>query len=409
MSDDRKVEHVSFPSIKRAISSAEEIIEEARNGRMFILVDDEDRENEGDLVIPAQFATAEAINFMARHARGLICLALTPRRVDQLGLPPMASRNNTQYETAFTVSIEASTGVTTGISAADRAHTIAIAINPETSREDIVMPGHVFPLCARDGGTLVRAGHTEAAVDVSRIAGLNPSGVICEIMNEDGSMARLPDLVSFAQLHNLKLGTIADLIAYRRKNERLVDQVAESGLHHPSFGEWRLLVYRDQVESGEHIVLAKGDLSGPEPVLVRMHATDFITDALGGSGGVLHQAMHRITQESRGVVVLINDPRPNAISERVSTVSPHRRPNPRMRDYGIGAQILIDLGIHDMILLSDRATTLVGLEGYGLNIIDPNQDRTSLAPPRQRPATTDAEDAPAPDVPGGADRLAQKG
>ncbi|MFD0986294.1 3,4-dihydroxy-2-butanone-4-phosphate synthase [Methyloligella solikamskensis] len=396
MSDEKQSKFLSFPAIESAISSTEEIIEEARNGRMFILVDDEDRENEGDLIIPAQFATAEAINFMARYARGLICLALTPNRVEKLGLPPMTSRNGGQFETAFTVSIEARTGVTTGISAADRAHTVAMAINPETGPSDITMPGHVFPLCARDGGTLIRAGHTEAAVDVSRMAGLNPSGVICEIMNDDGSMARLPDLVSFAQLHNLKLGTIADLIAYRRKTERLVEQVAESGLHHPSFGEWRLLVYRDQVENGEHIVLCKGDLSDPEPLLVRMHATDFITDALGGSGGVLHQAMHRITRESRGLVVLINDPRPNAISSRVSTVSPHRRPDPRQRDYGIGAQILTDLGVRDMILLSDRTTTLVGLEGYGLNVIDPNQEvDTSQRTPRE-PETTEAEEISSP-------------
>ncbi|ODA67740.1 Riboflavin biosynthesis protein RibBA [Methyloligella halotolerans] len=408
MSDGKQSNCLSFPALKSAISSTEEIIEEARKGRMFILVDDEDRENEGDLIIPAQFATADAINFMARYARGLICLALTPHRVEQLGLPPMASRNGGQFETAFTVSIEARTGVTTGISAADRAHTVAIAINPETGPADITMPGHVFPLCARDGGTLIRAGHTEAAVDVSRMAGLNPSGVICEIMNEDGSMARLPDLVAFAQLHNLKLGTIADLIAYRRKTERLVEQVAESGLHHPSFGEWRLLVYRDRVENGEHIVLCKGDLSDPEPLLVRMHATDFITDALGGSGGVLNKAMHRITRESRGLVVLINDPRPNAISSRVSTVSPHRRPDPRQRDYGIGAQILTDLGVRDMILLSDRTTTLVGLDGYGLNVINPDQDNQTPPQPRQEPVTAEAPEESVPTQSEEANQLAQK-
>lgn len=386
MKQEAHTNYLSFPHLEGYISSTTEIIAEARKGRMFILVDDEGRENEGDLIIPAQFATAEAINFMARHARGLICLALTPHRVEQLGLPPMAARNGSVYETAFTVSIEARTGVTTGISAADRAHTIAIAINPETGWNDIAIPGHVFPLCAREGGTLMRAGHTEAAVDVSRMAGLNPSGVICEIMNEDGTMARLPDLVAFAQLHNLKLGTIADLIAYRRKTEKLVEHVAETGLHHPAFGEWRLLVYRDKVESGEHIVLAKGNLSENDPVLVRLHAVDFITDALGGIDGVLQAAMHRITQESRGVIVLINDPRPNAISERLSTVSPHRRPDPRMRDYGVGAQILIDLGVRDMILLSDRAQTLVGLEGYGLNVIDSNRDAYLPVPPRPKPS-----------------------
>lgn len=362
--------YVSVQPISAHICGAEEIIEEARRGRMFVLVDDEDRENEGDLVIPAQFATAEVINFMARHARGLICLALTGNRVDQLGLPPMASRNNSAHQTAFTVSIEARTGVTTGISAADRARTIAIAINPETGWNDITTPGHVFPLCARDGGTLVRAGHTEAAVDVSRIAGLNPSGVICEIMNENGSMARLSDLVAFAQRHDLKLGTIADIIAYRRKTERLIERAAETGLHHPAFGEWRLIVYRDRVENGEHIALIKGDPSEPTPVLVRLHAIDLITDALGGmTPDPLRTSMLRITKEGRGVVVLLNDPRPNAISERVNSLSPHRRPDPRLRDYGIGAQILIDLGARDLVLLSDQVQTLVGLDGYGLNVI----------------------------------------
>ncbi|TAL78005.1 MAG: 3,4-dihydroxy-2-butanone-4-phosphate synthase [Beijerinckiaceae bacterium] len=377
---------LSMPPVSGHISSTEEIIEEARRGRMFVLVDDEDRENEGDLIVPAQFATSDVINFMAHHGRGLICLALTANRVEQLGLSPMAARNNSLHQTAFTVSIEARSGVTTGISAADRARTVAIAINPETGWTDITTPGHVFPLCARDGGTLVRAGHTEAAVDVARIAGLNPSGVICEIMNENGTMARLPDLFGFAERHNLKLGTIADLIAYRHKTERLIEMVAETGLHHPSFGEWRLIVYRDRVENGEHIVLVKGDPSEPTPLLVRLHAMDFVTDALGGAApDVLRTSMHQITKEGRGVVILLNDARPNAISERVNNLSPHRRPDPRMRDYGIGAQILVDLGARDLLLLSDRAQTLVGLDGYGLNVIQHRALTSSIAIRSQQP------------------------
>ncbi|MGH7056361.1 MAG: 3,4-dihydroxy-2-butanone-4-phosphate synthase, partial [Acetobacteraceae bacterium] len=298
------------------LSRAEELIEEARAGRMFVLVDDEDRENEGDLIVPAQFATPDAVNFMAHHARGLICLALARQRVEQLGLPLMSPANRSRHQTAFTVSIEARDGVTTGISAADRAHTIAVAINPEKSREDIVSPGHVFPLMAREGGTLVRAGHTEAAVDIARLAGLNPAGVVCEIMNDDGTMARLPDLVAFAQRYNLKLGTIADLIAYRRRTERLVRRIATGRLHHAVGGEWNLAIYANTVEYAEHLVLLKGDPSGPEPVLVRMHAVDPLHDMLGGHGSAtLHGAMRRVALEGRGAVVLIRDTRPTALSQ----------------------------------------------------------------------------------------------
>ena len=353
------------------ITSAAEIIEEARAGRMFILVDDEDRENEGDLVIPAQFATPDAINFMARHARGLICLAMTRQRVEQLGLPLMAQTNSTRHQTAFTVSIEARDGVTTGISAADRARTIAVAVNSETGRDGIVTPGHVFPLVARDGGALVRAGHTEATVDIARLAGLTPAGVICEIMNDDGTMARLPDLVSFAQHHNLKLGTIADLIAHRRRTERLVRRVQDGVMHHAAGGEWRLSVYANTVEYAEHLVLSKGDLTGPMPCLVRMHAVDIVSDMMGGPHwDLLHGAMRMIAAEGRGAVVLIRDTRPTAVSERVRALAGSPRPVPFLRDYGIGAQILVDLGVRDMILLSNTRRTVVGLEGYGLNIID---------------------------------------
>ncbi|GAC1344204.1 MAG: 3,4-dihydroxy-2-butanone-4-phosphate synthase [Acetobacteraceae bacterium] len=353
------------------LSSAAELIEEARAGRMFVLVDDEDRENEGDLVIPAQFATPDAINFMARYARGLICLAMTSTRVEQLGLPLMSQSNASRHQTAFTVSIEAREGVTTGISAADRARTIAVAINPESPRDAIVTPGHVFPLMARDGGTLVRAGHTEAAVDVARLAGLTPAGVICEIMNDDGTMARLPDLIGFAQHHNLKLGTIADLIGYRRRTERLVRRVQEGTLHHAAGGDWQLSVYATTLDHAEHLVLIKGDLAGPKPPLVRMHAVDIVNDMLGThQWSTLHGAMRTIAEEGRGVVVLIRDTRPHALSDRVGLLDSHPRPQHFLRDYGIGAQILVDLGIRDMILLSNTRRTVVGLEGYGLNIID---------------------------------------
>jgi 3,4-dihydroxy 2-butanone 4-phosphate synthase/GTP cyclohydrolase II len=358
--------------LSQYLAAADELIEEARNGRMFILVDDEDRENEGDLVIPAQFATPEAVNFMARHARGLICLALTRQRVEQLGLPLMAAQNGTRHQTAFTVSIEARDGVTTGISAHDRAHTIAVAINPETTRDEIVTPGHVFPLMARDGGTLVRAGHTEASVDLARKAGLYPAAVICEIMNDDGSMARLPELVTFAQRHKLMVGTIADLIAHRRMTERLVRRVVEGTYHHPAGGDWRAVVYANTVEYQEHLALVKGDLSGPGPVLVRMHAVDLLDDMTGSPHWIaVHNAMHMISDAGRGVVVLIREHRKTALAERVRQLSSDSSRAPRvLRDYGIGAQILLDLGIKDMILLTNRRRTIVGLEGYGLNIVE---------------------------------------
>ena len=353
------------------LAPAADLIEEARAGRMFILVDDEDRENEGDLVIPAQFATPDAINFMARHARGLICLAMTRHRVEQLGLPLMSQSNSTRHQTAFTVSIEAKDGVTTGISAADRARTIGVAINPETGRDGIVTPGHVFPLVAREGGTLVRAGHTEAAVDLARLAGLNPSGVICEIMNDDGTMARLPDLCAFAQHHNLKLGTIADLIAHRRRTEKLVRRIEESTLDHAIGGQWRLSVYATTFDYAEHVVLSKGDLSGAEPPLVRMQAVDIVNDILGGpSWSVLYGAMRMISAAGRGAVVLIRDTRSTAVSDRVRAMATSPRPGHFLRDYGIGAQILTDLGVRDMVLLSNTRRTVVGLEGYGLNIIE---------------------------------------
>ena len=353
------------------LSPTEELLEEARSGRMFILVDDEDRENEGDLVIPAQFATPDAINFMARYARGLICLAMTRGRVEQLGLPLMAQSNGTRHATAFTVSIEARDGVTTGISAADRARTVAVAINPDLGRDHIVTPGHVFPLVAREGGTLVRAGHTEAAVDFARLAGLNPAGVICEIMNDDGTMARMPDLVAFAQHHGLKLGTIADLIGHRRRTERLVRRVEEATLPQAIGGEWRAVVYGSTVSPGEHLALVKGDVAaGSEPVLVRMHAASLLNDLVAGRTiGELHGAMRMIAEAGRGVVVLLRDWRSDGLSDQIRR-GRGRTTAPELRDYGIGAQILADLGVSRMIRLSNHPRPIVGLEGYGIEDVE---------------------------------------
>jgi 3,4-dihydroxy 2-butanone 4-phosphate synthase/GTP cyclohydrolase II len=356
-------------SLSEYLCSAEDLIAEAQAGRMFVLVDDEDRENEGDLVIPAQFATPEAVNFMIRHARGLVCLAMTRQRVEQLGLPLMSQSNGTRHQTAFTVSIEARDGVTTGISAADRAHTVARAINPETGRDEIVTPGHVFPLMAREGGTLVRAGHTEASVDISRLAGLIPAAVICEIIRDDGEMARLPDLVGFAQHHGLKLGTIADLIAYRRRTERLVKRVREETLQHAIGGDWRVVVFANTVDYAEHLVLVKGDLSEPGPALVRMHAVDLIDDIVSGATTRrLHASMRMIAAEGRGAVVMLRDTQLTGLSQRVARLAESDAHPRQLRDYGIGAQILLDLGVTEMILLSNTTRTIVGIEGYGLHV-----------------------------------------
>ncbi len=352
----------------KAISSVEEIIADARNGRMFILVDHEDRENEGDLVIPAQMATPEAINFMATHGRGLICLSLPGERVDALGLPLMASDNSSRHETAFTISIEAREGVTTGISAHDRARTVAVATDSSKTAADIATPGHIFPLRAKDGGVLVRAGHTEAAVDVSRLAGLNPSGVICEIMNEDGTMARLPDLVAFAQKHNLKIGTISDLIAYRRRHDNLVKRRAVNTVHSEFGGDWMMQIFSDETQGSEHIVLTKGDISTPEPVLVRMHTLNPMLDIVGiggiGRAGEFGDAMRLVAEEGRGVVVLLRDLEMKIDME--DNVSPAT-----LRQYGLGAQILSALGLSELILLTNSPKPkVVGLDAYGLSIVD---------------------------------------
>jgi 3,4-dihydroxy 2-butanone 4-phosphate synthase / GTP cyclohydrolase II len=356
------------------LSAPEELIDEARNGRMFILVDDEDRENEGDLVIPAQMATPDAINFMAKFGRGLICLAMTKARVDQLGLELMSRANGTRHETAFTVSIEAKEGVTTGISAADRARTISVAIDGAKDKADIVTPGHVFPLVARDGGVLVRAGHTEAAVDVARLAGLNPAGVICEIMKDDGTMARLDDLVSFAQFHNLKIGTIRDLIAYRRRHDHLVEKRAEARFTSEWGGEWTAMTFWNKATGSEQVALVKGKLDPAKPTLVRMHALSPFSDMFGEGGdraGLLRRSMEIIGEEGAGVVVVVNRPRPDqfsvALQARAGTLQP--KDMDELRDYGVGATILTELGVQDMVLLTNTHHTLIALDGYGLSIV----------------------------------------
>ena len=333
-------------SYRENLAGIDDIIEDARNGRMFILVDDQERENEGDLVIPAQMATPDAINFMAKYGRGLICLTLTSARLRELDLPLMVRRNASRHQTAFTVSIEAREGVTTGISASDRARTIAVAIDPTRGKNDIVCPGHVFPLEARDGGVLVRAGHTEAAVDVARLAGLNPAGVICEIMNEDGTMARLPDLIKFAQFHNIKIGTIADLIAYRLRNDRIVERMAETDFDSIHGGPFKMIVYTNRVAYAEHIALVKGDIAADRPVMVRMHALNVLDDVLGDVS----------TDRVRAKVQAANGDKDAGRGQ--------------LRDYGVGAQILLDLGVKDMILLSNTKRTIIGLEGYGLSVVE---------------------------------------
>ncbi len=344
----------------------EEIIDEARNGRMFVLVDDEDRENEGDLVIPGQMATPDAVNFMATHGRGLICLTMTKARTEQLGLELMSRANGTRHETAFTVSIEAREGVTTGISAGDRARTVAVAIDAGKTRDDIVTPGHVFPLIARDGGVLVRAGHTEASVDISRLAGLNPSGVICEIMNEDGTMARMDDLVPFARRHGLKMGTIRDLIEYRRKNDHLVERVAEVPFTSDYGGQWKLLTYRNKIDGSDSFVLQMGQINPAKPTLARVHTVSILDDMLGQPGPrkrTLQRAMAEIGREGAGLIVLLIRP------QESGELGGGEARDMDLRAYGIGAQILADMGVHELILLSNAHRNVVAIEGYGLNIV----------------------------------------
>ena len=366
------------------LSPIEDVVEDARTGRICILVDDENRENEGDLIIPAEKVTAETINFMAKFGRGLICLAITQERAGELGLALMSPKNETRHQTAFTISIDAREGIATGISAADRARTVAVAIDPSAGPNDIISPGHVFPLMAQEGGVLVRAGHTEAAVDIARMAGLRPAGVVCEIMNDDGTMARLPDLVKFARLHGLKVATISDMIAYRRRKERFVERVAETTINSRHGGEFRLYVYVNKVAYAEHLALVKGDISGEEPVLVRMHALNVLADVLGDStvrrfaggeardrGGELQAAMRIIGEAGRGAVVMIREAKPTSLTDYLNEREGKatKQPNPELRHYGIGAQILLDLGIKKMILLSNTQRTIIGLDGYGIDLV----------------------------------------
>lgn len=356
-----------------ALASPEEIINEARNGRMFILVDDEDRENEGDLVIPAQMATPDAINFMATHGRGLICLAMTRDRVEQLGLDLMSRNNGTRHETAFTVSIEAREGVTTGISAADRARTISVAIDGSKGRADIVTPGHVFPLVAKDGGVLVRTGHTEAAVDVARLAGLNPSGVICEVMKDDGTMARLDDLIPFAAKHKMKIGTIRDLIAYRRRHDHMVERRVEASFTSQWGGDWKALTFYNKASQSEQLVLQKGRVDPEQPTLVRMHQFSPLSDTCGMDGkrqGLLQRCMEIIGAEGAGIIVMLRGSEPDILSltlQRETGQGPGDMDE--LRNYGIGAQLLAELGVHDMILLTNSQHSLVALDGYDLAVV----------------------------------------
>ncbi len=366
------------------MASAEDIINEARNGRMYILVDDEDRENEGDLIIPAQMATPDAVNFMAKYGRGLICLAMTKERVDELDLNMMSQNNRAQYSTAFTISIEAREGVTTGISAADRARTIAVAVDSNKNANDIVTPGHIFPLQAKDGGVLVRAGHTEAAVDVSRLAGLNPSGVICEIMKDDGEMARLDDLIEFANTHNMKIGTIRDLIAYRLRNDHLAEKRIEARFTSRWGGEWNAITYFNHATQTEQLVLQKGHIDPDNPTLVRMHALSVFDDIFGQCerpSGMLAESMRIIGEEGHGLIVMIPQTGRRFLSSQVqrllgqkdSSKQDEEKPSSSMpdqlRDYGVGAQILADLGVQDMELISNSSHELVGLDAYGLRIV----------------------------------------
>ncbi len=368
-----------------AISSIQEAIDDIRSGKMIILVDDEDRENEGDLCMAAQFVTPEAINFMARNGRGLICLTINEELAGRLRLRPMVQDNKARFGTAFTVSIEARNGVTTGISAADRATTIQAAVNPAAKAEDIVSPGHIFPIIARKGGVLVRTGQTEGSVDLCRIAGLTPSGVICEIMKDDGTMARMPDLEVFAETHNLKIVTIADLIDYRMQNESLIRRMAEATIPTSFGGDFKIIVYENDADDWQHIALVKGEISEDDEVLVRVHSECLTGDLFGSErcdcGDQLHRAMSMVAEEGKGVIVymrqegrgigLVNKIKAYELQEKGhDTVEANIALGfkPDLRDYGIGAQILVDLGVRKLKLLTNNPKKVVGLEGYGIEI-----------------------------------------
>jgi 3,4-dihydroxy 2-butanone 4-phosphate synthase/GTP cyclohydrolase II len=373
-------------TVKTPFATIEDAIEDIRQGRMVVVCDDEDRENEGDLTMAAQFVTPEAINFMAKEGRGLICLALTPQRCDDLGLDLMAAKNESAFDTPFTVSIEARHGVSTGISAADRARTIQVAIDPEASPRELVQPGHVFPLKAKVGGTLERVGQTEAAVDLARLAGLNPSGVICEIMNDDGTMARVPDLVEYCARHELKMITVADLVAYRSRTEKFVERVVDTKLP-TAFGDFTVVGYRALMDGKHHVALVKGDISGPEDVLVRVHSECLTGDVFHSlrcdCGEQLESALAMIEEEGRGVLLylaqegrgvgLLNKLRAYKLQEQgLDTVEANLKLGlpADLRDYGIGAQILVDLGLTNIRLLTNNPKKISGLAGYGLTVTD---------------------------------------
>src|ERR1700754_1791266 len=382
--------------MSRPFATIEEALEEIRAGRMVVVCDDEDRENEGDLTLAAQFATPEAINFMAKEGRGLICLALTPDRCDALGLDLMAAKNESPFETAFTVSVEAREGVTTGISAADRARTIQVAIDPASAPRDLVQPGHIFPLKAKPGGVLERTGQTEAAVDLARLAGLNPSGVICEIMNDDGTMARVPDLQRYCERHGLKMITVADLIAYRRKHDRLVERVVDTRLP-TGFGEFTAVGYRSLVDGKHHVALVKGEVAGEKDVLVRVHSECLTGDVFHSlrcdCGEQLESALSMIEREGQGVLLylaqegrgigLLNKLKAYKLQDQgLDTVDANLRLGlpADLRDYGIGAQILSDLGLTSIRILTNNPRKIHGLEGYGLSV--PVQAPTQAVPNR---------------------------
>jgi len=353
------------------LSSIEEIIEEARNGRMFILIDDPNRENEGDLIIPAQMVTPETINFMAKFGRGLICLALTKQRIAQLELPLMNPSNQKNDLTAFTISIEAKEGVTTGISAADRAHTISVAINHNRKKEDIVSPGHIFPLMAWDGGILERAGHTEASVDIARIAGLNPSGVICEIMNDDGAMARLPELINFAKKHSLKIGTVSDLIKYRLKNSKIIELDSERKFESEMGKDFKLKIFKNTLSGEKHYALVKNLSNNEVDTYVRMHKLDITKDIFEEKnifGGEISKSFKIIEEKGRGAIVLINsNMAPNI--QKIFNRRDDQNNKLELREYGVGAQILLELGLHKIILLSNSNKKIIALDGFDLEIV----------------------------------------
>ena len=356
------------------LSSIEEVIKDAAKGKIFILVDDEDRENEGDLCVLGEFASPDVINFMAKYGRGLICLSLTRLQSEKLGLSLMERRNEGRFETAFTVSIEATNGVTTGISAADRSLTIKTAIKTNVTKNEIRTPGHVFPLISKDGGTLIRAGHTEAVVDIARLANANPSGVICEIMKDNGEMARLPDLINFSKKHNIKIASISDLISHRRKNEIYIKRVSESILESKFGGVWRIIIYKNIIDKSEHIALVKGIINPDKTILVRVHALDLLSDVLGNqatdrNGSELSSAMETIANKGDGVIILIRDISPESLSNKISkSLKQTQKTITNIRDYGVGAQILSDLGVKNMTVLSNKKASAIALDGFDLKI-----------------------------------------